>query len=93
MQALDPRFFSFNSKHGACPACDGLGMLENLDGDRHAVCPECQGSRLRPEALAVRIGGYSIWDLVQQPCSRVHTIFKGVSFHAREMPIAKPILA
>ncbi|MEZ5977171.1 MAG: excinuclease ABC subunit UvrA, partial [Planctomycetota bacterium] len=24
---LEPRLFSFNSPHGACPACDGLGTL------------------------------------------------------------------
>ena len=25
LPAIDPRTFSFNSPHGACPACDGLG--------------------------------------------------------------------
>ncbi|NLI82070.1 MAG: excinuclease ABC subunit UvrA [Deltaproteobacteria bacterium] len=28
---LDPRLFSFNSRHGACPACDGLGTERRLD--------------------------------------------------------------
>jgi len=30
---LAPRIFSFNSPHGACPACDGLGTRMNLDPD------------------------------------------------------------
>ena len=25
---LEPRLFSFNSPMGACPSCDGLGVIE-----------------------------------------------------------------
>jgi excinuclease ABC subunit A len=28
---IAPRFFSFNSPHGACPTCDGLGVRRRLD--------------------------------------------------------------
>ncbi len=28
---LEPRMFSFNSPHGACPACDGLGTVLQFD--------------------------------------------------------------
>ena len=31
---IAPRSFSFNSPHGACPACDGLGTLEAFDAAR-----------------------------------------------------------
>ncbi len=30
---ISPRFFSFNSPHGACPTCGGLGMLLEVDPD------------------------------------------------------------
>ncbi len=30
---IEPRNFSFNSPHGACPACDGLGTQLNVDKD------------------------------------------------------------
>lgn len=30
---LEPRSFSFNSPHGACPACDGLGSKLEIDPD------------------------------------------------------------
>src|ERR671925_115668 len=30
---LTPRLFSFNSPHGACPDCDGLGFKQHLDLD------------------------------------------------------------
>lgn len=31
---IEPRIFSFNSPHGACPACKGLGLLMKVDPDR-----------------------------------------------------------
>jgi len=30
---IEPRTFSFNSPHGACPACDGLGVRTEIDPD------------------------------------------------------------
>ncbi|MEZ4636964.1 MAG: excinuclease ABC subunit UvrA [Caldilineaceae bacterium] len=30
---IEPRTFSFNSPHGACPNCDGLGTLKEFDPD------------------------------------------------------------
>ncbi len=46
---LEPRLFSFNSPHGACPACDGLGVRSAIDVAR--VVPD--GSRsLREGAIA-----------------------------------------
>jgi excinuclease ABC subunit A len=30
---LTPRLFSFNNPAGACPACDGLGVMEHFDPD------------------------------------------------------------
>ena len=31
---LEPRLFSFNSPHGACPSCDGLGLRSAIDPSR-----------------------------------------------------------
>jgi excinuclease ABC subunit A len=93
---LDPRLFSFNSKHGACPVCEGLGQLVHLggmdDGNR-MVCHRCGGSRLRPEALTVKVKGYSIWDLVQHPAEKLQEILGGFSFTSQEALIATPIMA
>jgi excinuclease ABC subunit A len=33
LEELQPRMFSFNSPHGACPACQGLGAKLELDPD------------------------------------------------------------
>jgi len=35
---IEPRLFSFNSPHGACPSCDGLGMEMTMD--RALIVPD-----------------------------------------------------
>ena len=37
---LEPRLFSFNSPHGACSSCDGLGSVERFDLERIVAHPE-----------------------------------------------------
>jgi excinuclease ABC subunit A len=90
LQALDPRLFSFNSKQGACPRCEGLGRI---DKPRDRTCPRCGGSRLIEAALAVKVGGYSLWDLVQRPAAGLQALLKDFSFKGAEALIAKPIMA
>lgn len=51
---VEPRLFSFNSPYGACPECNGLGVVGIFQTD---VCPVCDGARLRKEALRVYLGG------------------------------------
>ena len=51
---VEPRLFSFNSPYGACPECNGLGVVGIFQNDE---CPVCKGARLRKEALRVYLGG------------------------------------
>ncbi len=51
---VEPRLFSFNSPYGACPECNGLGVVGIFQSD---VCQTCKGARLRPEAMRVYLGG------------------------------------
>ncbi len=51
---VEPRLFSFNSPYGACPECNGLGVVGIFQSDE---CPVCLGARLRPEAMRVYLGG------------------------------------
>ncbi len=46
---IEPRLFSFNSPHGACPACDGLG--HELKFDAKLVIPD-NSKTLRSGAIA-----------------------------------------
>src|SRR5262245_34245552 len=45
---ISPRFFSFNSPHGACPTCGGLGVQRRLDPGLVVRTP----AKALPEALA-----------------------------------------
>jgi excinuclease ABC subunit A len=45
---LEPRLFSFNSPHGACPTCDGLGVRSTVDIGR--IVPDT-GRSLREGAV------------------------------------------
>ena len=38
IEEIEPRLFSFNSPHGACPECDGLGVETFFDP--HLVVPD-----------------------------------------------------
>ncbi len=100
IEPLDPRLFSFNSRQGACPACNGLGAIaaegngEELETAAEALtCPACRGSRLKPQALAVQIGGLSIWDLVSRSAGEVQRLLGKLRFTAHQMPVAGPVVA
>ena len=54
-------------------------------------CPVCRGKRLRPESLAVKIGGLSIADFTALPLNRALSAGINLSFSARETLIAERI--
>ena len=39
LQELEPRLFSFNNPMGACPKCDGLGVIQFFDPKRVVTNP------------------------------------------------------
>jgi excinuclease ABC subunit A len=60
---LTPRLFSFNSPHGACPECDGLGFKQHLDRD--FIIPD--------RSKSLRLGAIKPWDS-QQPVYLQHML-------------------
>jgi excinuclease ABC subunit A len=40
LSEVSPRLFSFNSPHGACPECSGLGFLREVDPEKLVLDPE-----------------------------------------------------
>jgi excinuclease ABC subunit A len=54
-------------------------------------CPSCRGKRLRPESLAVKIGGLSIADFTALPLNRALTAAYALTFTAREALVAERI--
>jgi excinuclease ABC subunit A len=56
-----------------------------------APCPVCRGKRLRPESLAVKIGGLSIADFTSLPLNRALSAAINLQFNERETLIAERI--
>ncbi|NLG80619.1 MAG: excinuclease ABC subunit UvrA [Firmicutes bacterium] len=55
-------------------------------------CPACRGARLKPESLAVKVGGKSIMEVTAMSCSDAREFFEKLSLTEREATIAKQIL-
>jgi excinuclease ABC subunit A len=102
---LDPRLFSYNSKHGWCPACFGTGEeIEEFDEEdtgaedswleegEHAVCRTCNGARLRPEALAVLFHDMSIAQITANSVEQASDLFARIDLSPREVDIGRDIL-
>jgi excinuclease ABC subunit A len=105
---LDPRLFSFNSKHGWCKTCFGTGLqLEEFDGEqsgeeskwqeagsaRSTVCCDCAGRRLNPVALHVMFRDRSIAALTDLPVQDFSAALDKLKLIGRERDIARDLLA
>ena len=89
---LTPRVFSFNSPHGACPECDGLGIRIEFGEDAGIICPACNGNRLKKEALAIKIANMSIAELTRSSVRSAIRLFDSLKLTKRETFIAQRIL-
>jgi excinuclease ABC subunit A len=95
---ITPRVFSFNSPHGACPACDGIGyaMTPGSDDDEDFTllepCEVCKGARLRPESLSVKVAKQSIAEVTHLSVRAAAEFFGSLKFTERELMIAQRIL-
>ncbi|UCF99463.1 MAG: hypothetical protein JSV89_07965, partial [Spirochaetaceae bacterium] len=107
-EELDPRLFSFNSKHGWCPECYGTGLqLSGFDEEQtgeeiwwnewwegaERICPACGGTRLRAEALAVRFRARRISEITAMPVQAANRYFAALTLRGRESEIARDILS
>lgn len=68
---------------------------------REKICPVCQGKRLKRESLAVKIGNYSIGDIVEMNIEDALVFFEGdkkngsllkTEIKKEYLPIAEPII-
>jgi len=105
---LDPRLFSFNSKHGWCKGCFGTGLqLPQFDAEQSGEesawredadaplepCPQCAGQRLNPIALSVLFRGQSIAALANLPVQEFSAQLAQLKLVGRERDIARDLLA
>ncbi|MDA0323183.1 MAG: excinuclease ABC subunit UvrA [Verrucomicrobia bacterium] len=107
-EELDPRLFSFNSKHGWCETCYGTGQdMSGFDSEQtgeerwwnewwsgsDVPCGECEGRRLRPEALAVQYHGKPIDWYTCMPVSGAARFFAKLKLKGRELEVARDVIA
>jgi len=55
-------------------------------------CSACHGSRLRPEALAIKVGGLDIHELTELTVSRMITFFDDLQLTEKQALIGKQVL-
>jgi len=55
-------------------------------------CPACNGARLKPESLAVKVGGLSISEVTAMDVMRARDFFAGLDLTPREAAIGRQIL-
>jgi excinuclease ABC subunit A len=68
---IEPRTFSFNSPHGACPTCQGLGSRMELDPELIVPNPD----------LSLAQGAIVPWKGASTTDSWFHTVLTGVAQH------------
>jgi excinuclease ABC subunit A len=57
-----------------------------------SVCPSCKGARLKPEALAVTVGGRNIDELTRMSIEQLELFFRELSLTPRQEQIAHQIV-
>ena len=105
---LDPRLFSFNSRHGWCKTCFGTGLQmtefdaeqsgeeskwREIDEGADATCADCAGERLNPVARHVLFRGLSIAALTDLPVQEFEARLSSINLRGRERDIARDLLA
>jgi excinuclease ABC subunit A len=55
-------------------------------------CPACKGARLKPEALAIRVGGKNIYEITRLTVAESQAFFSKLELTEREKVIANQIL-
>ena len=70
----------------------GAVRLEMEQYMSHRACPKCDGARLRPESLAVRVGGLNIYEATRLTVTAALGFFEGLALSERETEVARRIV-
>ncbi|MEV3970558.1 excinuclease ABC subunit UvrA [Streptomyces sp. NPDC050698] len=74
---VKPALFSANSE-GACPACNGAGVIYTDLAIMQSVatpCEECEGRRFEASVLEYRLGGRDISEVLAMPVTQAEEFF------------------
>jgi excinuclease UvrABC ATPase subunit len=76
---VKPALFSANSE-GACPACNGAGVIYTELGVMatvESICEECAGKRFQASVLEYTFGGRNIAEVLAMPVTEAEEFFGG----------------
>ena len=100
---LDPRLFSYNSRHGWCIACKGTGLSVSLSDEDEAIstdehkpiksCSQCAGRRLNPIALAVRFQSHTIDEITNFTIAEAREFFSKIKLTKREQLVTQDVIS
>lgn len=88
---MKPALFSANSE-GACPGCNGAGVVYTdlaMMAGVATVCEVCEGRRFDSSVLDYRFGGHSIADVLEMSVSEAAEVFGGGE---TKVPAAQQVL-
>jgi excinuclease UvrABC ATPase subunit len=74
---VKPALFSANSE-GACPTCNGAGVIETdlgIMASVTTVCEECEGKRYQPAVLEYHLGGRDISEVLAMSVTEAQEFF------------------
>ncbi|MDA7670860.1 excinuclease ABC subunit A [Verrucomicrobia bacterium] len=81
MRGYLPGRFSFNSKAGRCPECEGMGAIKmemNFLPPSYTHCELCDGSRFNQQTLDVEYGGKNIAEVLDLSVAEAIVFFHAV---------------
>jgi excinuclease ABC subunit A len=81
MRGYLPGRFSFNSKAGRCPECEGMGAIKmemNFLPPSYTHCELCDGSRFNQQTLDVEYGGKNIAEVLDLSVAEAIVFFQPV---------------
>jgi excinuclease UvrABC ATPase subunit len=76
---VKPALFSANSR-GACPACNGIGVIYTdlaMMAGVSTTCENCEGRRFDASVLGYRLGGRDISEVLAMPVTEAAAFFGG----------------
>lgn len=65
-------------------------MLSRYRGK--TLCPECRGTRLRKESDYVKVGGYTLSEIVEKPITELDILFSTLPLDSHDQTVAERIL-
>lgn len=81
IRGFGPGHFSFNTKGGRCPVCQGQGQIKvdmQFLADVYITCQECHGKRFKQDILEVDYKGKNMADILDMTIEEALDFFKNI---------------